>query len=398
MIEKKRLLFVIESLQCGGSEKSIVSLLSMLDRDRFEVDLLLLSHKGILLPLVPKWVTILPEPVEMAMLREPLLVAFNKALIDVSRFRIFLWRILGSIAIRRGTRIPQQSYWIFLAKILPNQETTYDMAIGYAQGIATYYIVDKVKAVKKLAWVNTDYRKQGFNRYFDRPYYAKIDRIVAVSHACQDALALSFPEFTDKIEVMYDIISKELTRQLAANGEGFTDDFDGARIVTVGRLVEEKGYDLAIAACARLKEMGHRLRWYAIGEGYLRRTLEGLIAHHGLQYDFILLGEKANPFPYMAQAAVYVQTSRLEGFCMSITEARILGIPIVTTNFPSAYNQIVDGRTGLIAGMDAAEIANAVSRLLTDRQCLEAIRDTLRNKDAGSEAEVANFYSIIDKV
>ena len=90
---------------------------------------------------------------------------------------------------------------------------------------------------------------------------------------------------------------------------------------------------MAVEAACFLKKKGLAFKWYFIGEGSERKNIEKMISSYRLQNDVILLGLQTNPYPYMAQADVYVQTSRHEGFGMTIAEAKILGLPIVSTNF-----------------------------------------------------------------
>ena len=69
------------------------------------------------------------------------------------------------------------------------------------------------------------------------------------------------------------------------------------RLLTVGRLTYQKAYDVAIDAMKRLKDAGQRARWYVLGEGDQRKTLERKIAALGLKDDFVLLGAVENPYP-----------------------------------------------------------------------------------------------------
>lgn len=89
------------------------------------------------------------------------------------------------------------------------------------------------------------------------------------------------------MEVIYDIISPALIYEMAIKKGGFTDLFDGIRILTIGRLVEQKGYDLAIEACYRLKKQGFNIKWYAIGEGSLEQNLKQKVAAYHLEGVFV---------------------------------------------------------------------------------------------------------------
>ena len=135
-------------------------------------------------------------------------------------------------------------------------------------------------------------------------------------------------------------------------GNGFEDSFTGIRILTIGRLANQKGYDIALEACKKLKEKGINFRWYVLGKGPLKEEIEKYIIKNNLSKHFILLGVEANPYPFIKNTDIYVQTSRFEGFGLALAEARMLNVPIVTTRFDAVYNQMIDGKNGLVVDME----------------------------------------------
>ncbi|MFC4620015.1 glycosyltransferase [Camelliibacillus cellulosilyticus] len=152
---------------------------------------------------------------------------------------------------------------------------------------------------------------------------------------------------------------------------GFTDLFDGLRILTIGRLSHEKGQDLAITVCKRLVNDGYDIRWYCVGEGPSRNVYERLIEENHIQDHFVLLGSDPNPYAYLRQCDIYVQPSRYEGFCLTLAEALCLNKPIVTTNFTGAAEQVRHGVTGLIVNIDIHDIYNAIVTLIENRDVRE---------------------------
>lgn len=88
------------------------------------------------------------------------------------------------------------------------------------------------------------------------------------------------------------MISSNLIQKQAKDGKGFSDNFTGLRILTVGRLANEKGQDLAIRVLSRLIGEGFKVKWYCVGDGSSRKQYEELIEHYSLKDTFILLGEK----------------------------------------------------------------------------------------------------------
>ena len=218
--------------------------------------------------------------------------------------------------------------------------------------------------MQKIAWVNTDYRLAAYNKDFDLNYYEEFNEIVAVSDGCKEVLIQEIPKVESKIQVVYDIISPTLIKSMANESGGFSDQFEGLRILTIGRLVYEKGYELAIEACYKLKQKGYRFKWYVIGEGNLQRELEDRISKYNLHDTFILLGTYKNPYPFIKQSDIYVQPSRYEGFGLAIAEARIIQKLIVVTDFVTVHNQIKHRENGLIVKMDSEAIYEGVKEII----------------------------------
>lgn len=383
---RKRILFVIDSLHSGGAEKSLVSLLSLIDYKKFDVDLLLFKKEGLYLPLVPKEVRFLDVP-----------EYFNDK--NNNKIKIKIAKLKNSISIRNPyykkiyhcAQITSKN----ILTVLEKQNKKYDIAIAYSQGLPTYYVVDKVEAIKKVCWINTDYKKAGYNSKFDKEYYEKYNFIVLVSEKNKEIFENIYPEFKKKLKIVYDIISKDLVTSMANKGEGYIDNFNGIRILTIGRHVELKGYDMAIGAAKILKEYGINFRWYSIGEGNLTKKLISEVEKNNLVNEFVFLGTYTNPYPFIKQCDIYCQPSRFEGFGMAIAEARILNKPIVATNFDIVYEQIRDNENGLISDMNVSSIAKNIEKLIKDKDLYQNLINNLKGDGVGTEYEINKIYQLI---
>ena len=115
-----------------------------------------------------------------------------------------------------------------------------------------------------------------------------------------------------------------------------------------------------------------------------------------MQEHFTLLGATANPYSYMRQCDIYVQTSRHEGFGLTIAEARILNRPVVCTNFEACSMQMINGKNGLVTSFDPKDIADAIIRLATDKKLYSDIQNYLKSEKKGNTEEIVNFYSLIE--
>src|SRR5690625_3110180 len=395
---KKSLLFVIDSLDVAGAEKSLVTLLNLLDFNQYSVDLLLFAHGHMLEELVPSEVNML-QPLKYTKftemnLRAALVESFTK-----SDFKMLSTRIKFSYEIRKKKFSNAQKariYWQNASKVIEDHPREYDIAISYAQGVPTFYVAEKVKAKKKMTWVNVSYRLNETDKKFQSKYYDQYDQIVAVSDSAKEVLVETFPNYAHKITILYDINNPEFISNMAEIGSHYEDDFDGIRILTVGRLAHQKGYDVALEACKKLKEKGIHFRWYVLGKGPLQADIEKLIKEMGLTNHFILLGVKANPYPYFKKADIYVQTSRFEGFGLAIAEARMLNIPVVTSKFDAVYNQMVHEKNGLVVDRNAGAIAEAIIKLINDQELRRNIVDYLQAEKKGNIEEVESFYQLIN--
>ena len=155
------------------------------------------------------------------------------------------------------------------------------------------------------------------------------------------AISWSFTRYEEKSAGFHNIIERRRIEGLKKPG-GFSDSYDGVRILTVGRLAHQKAYDIAILAMKQIRDAGYKARWYVVGEGPERKALEKQIAELRLQKDFILLGIKENPFPYYAQCDLYVHATRFEGKSIAIQEAQALGCAVIASDCAGNREQIED--------------------------------------------------------
>lgn len=152
-------------------------------------------------------------------------------------------------------------------------------------------------------------------------------------------------------------------------------------IAAMGRLVPQKGFDLLIAAFARLAEA--RPEWSLViwGEGAERAALEGLLERSGLSGRVTLPGTTANAETALRAADIFVLSSRFEGFPNALCEAMACGLPVVSTDCPSGPAEIVqDGVDALLVpSEDTAALATAMDRLMGDDGLRSRLGEAARN-------------------
>lgn len=398
-MKKESILFVIDSLHCAGAEKSLTTLLSLLNYSKYDVDLQLFGYGGALEELVPKEVNIL-KPMEY--IKFSSLSTKNAVIKSLKNmnFKMLSSRLKFSLAIRKDNYSNAQKarvYWQKVSNVIEKNNKEYDIAISYAQGVPTFYVAEKVCAKKKLAWVNVSYKLEDEDRIFQEHFYDKYNKIVAVSDSAKNIFLETFPKYTDKLEIIYDINDADFIKKMSDQGQSYNDNYTGLRILTIGRLANQKGYDMALEACKILKEKGIEFKWYSLGIGPLKEEIEKYINENNLENNFKLLGVKSNPYPFIKDCDIYVQTSRFEGFGIAIAEARMLNKPVVTTRFDAVYNQMKDRKNGLVVDMNSQGIVNGILELINNKELTNEIISYLKTEKKGNREEINKFNTLIDK-
>ena len=398
---KKKLLFVIDSLPCAGAEKSLITLLSNLDYEKYEVDLQLFAYGWTLDELVPEQVNFLSPLAYTNYVNQGLKQMLLQCR-SLKQFKMILARLKYSLAIRQKKLTNAQMariYWEAIGPIIEINQKRYDVAISYAQGIPTFYVAEKIQAKKKYAWVNVSYSLDEREKKFQDIYYRQYDNIVAVSESAEEIFLGSFPQFKSKMKIIYDLNDFEMIKRMSQLSPEFKleSDSDEIKLLTIGRLDHQKGYDIALEACRLLKEKGLRFKWYVLGKGSLYEEIKQTIQDYGIENEFILLGITANPYPVIDQCDIYVQTSKFEGYGLAIAEARMLNKPVVTTCFDAVYSQMVQGKNGLVMEMNGASIAEGIERLIRDSKLKSEIIDYLKKEKKGNIEEIQRFYDLLEE-
>ena len=396
MHDKKKILFVINSLGCGGAEKSLVSLLPLIDYSKYEVDLQMFNPTGMFLELLPNEINILPKLDYYKFLN---LNIYQK--LKTLKIKYIISFLTTSISLRINNKKKKfhdsEVFWKHSHKSISNSDIKYDIAIAWGQGNPTHYVAEKVQSDKKLAWINADYISTGHNMYFDKPFYDSYEKIVSVSNQLEKQLQKEFPKLKHKLTTVLDIQNSDLINKMSKLK---TIDINKAdkklSIVTVGRMVQLKGYDLAVEAGKILKENNIDFEWYFVGDGPERESIKNKIKEYGLENNIFVLGAKSNPYPYIKSADIYVQPSLYEGYCLTLAEARILNKPIVTTNFDVVKEQITNEKNGLIVSINSNSIADGIKRLINDNDLRAQLVDNLKKEKKGNIEEMEKFYRLIE--
>ena len=393
----KKILFMCINMNIGGTEKALLTMLNEMDSSKYDITLLMLEEYGGFLNEIPKFVKVkyVNEYKEIKeFVKEPPQLVAKKLMKNKKYVRGF--NILLSYTLAKATK-DISYYYRYLLRNVNEIDEEYDLAVAYAgpMDFITYFVLNKIRAKKKAQWIHFDITKIGFNKEFAEKNYSKFDKIFVVSKEGKDKLIKLIPSLKKKTEVFFNVISCKLIKEMGNREFGFDDDFDGTRILTVGRLSSEKGQDLTIPVLDRLKKEGYKIRWYCIGDGPERKNYKEKISKLKLEEDYLLLGAKLNPYPFMKQCDIYMQPSKHEGYCITLGEARCFDNPIVTTNFTGANEQIINEENGLICDISEEGIYQSIKRLLDDRNLYNKIKVNLSKEIVDSTEEINKLEKLI---
>lgn len=209
-----------------------------------------------------------------------------------------------------------------------------------------------VEAKQKVLWSHAMVPPHG-TRFHDLPFMRKIDRIVSVSNAADKTIPRFY--YTNKIlERCYVINNIVNTEEILLKAELDTPQLNLAKdlnICTVARLSHEKGWHRVKLMCDEFIKMGIDFKWFIIGEGYFPEEINKIHAMLDKYSQIEFLGKQMNPFPYVKQMDYVALLSEYESWGLAITEGKILGKPIICTDFPSAYEQVENDINGVIIPM-----------------------------------------------
>lgn len=372
----KKMLVVAKSLGGGGSEVALVELLNHLDPQKFKVTLLLLDHDN-------EYKYRLKNSISIKYMTFD-----NEYYHKLASMYSFLGKAVKKAKINKWADI-----YGLITKHCSKINEHFDIAIDfYGYGaFTTAYLAINVSADKKAFWLHDE--KMPWLKNTEK-YFPDFNKIFCVSKSIKEEFDSMYPNEQNKSEVFYNVLD---TSEIIRKSKEFNPkelDSENFNIVTVGRLTEQKGYDISIKAASLLKRDGINFKWYGIGEGKDRKKLEKLINKEKVNDNFYLLGRKNNPYPYIKNCDIYVQPSRHEGYSIALTEARILKKLIVTSDFPANKEQIEDGTNGIISKLDPVDLEEKIKELYLNSALREQIIKNLNSEKIDFNKNIKKLDSI----
>lgn len=370
----KKILIATFSLGEGGAEKVLVELLDNINYNEYEVDLFVIKQEGIYIKNINPKVNVK--------------ILFNKIKFSNRKYNNFLNEIrLKSV----------QVFSKLIRAFIINKK--YDIEISFLEGIATKFISDSCnKSSKKIAWVHTDLEKcRAMNKFFEKISYPKFDKIVCVSNEAKSIFDKLNPKLAPKSVILYNIINKKKIIEMAEVQIDLFENKEIKTIIAIGRLCENKRFDILINAHYRLLKQGIENRVLILGEGKGRQALEKQIRDLKLEKSVNLIGFKENPYPYLKAADIFVSVSDYEGFSLVVCEAMILKKPIISTKCTGPNEILSYGKYGvLIECNNVEQLEEELKKMIIH----DEVRKEYSMKSAcrGELFEISEFMSEFYKI
>lgn len=364
----KKILIVNTGAGMGGIEKCLINFLKYLETKECEVDLAL-WREGPLFNQIPDYVNYLGC----------LGPGTLRSILRLKRINTIVPNIINYIKYKFANK--RNEGWKGTKKI--NKE--YDIAISYSQGgHSPYFVIDNVRAKKKYMWYHELNYCSVHSKEFDTEYFSKFDKIFCVSKSCCNNLSSEFDSFCEKFVTLHNLYDIQEIVEKSYQDENPFKECDKKILLTVGRLSEEKGVDLALQTCFELLKKTNDFVWYWIGDGPMKDYAQQWIDEHNIRDSFILPGNKINPYVYMKNCSVYIQPSLSEAYCTTVVEALVLKKPMIVTDVQSFFEQIHEGEDALVTAKNPIDFANKI---------LEGLEYTFKFYEIG---EILNFTEEYD--
>ena len=355
------ILIVNGHLMVGGVEKSLVDLLKSIDYSKHKVDLLLFEGYGELAAQVPEEVHVIL--CDLTPTYGSFFEAIKKSIANRDWRSVFL-KIIFTLSSNCGVK------FISLMRLLKITPGEYDCAIAYRIGICADYVGYAVKAKKKMVWWHHgefNYEESQVNRW--RKTSLKMDNIVCVSEATKTLITPHFPEKAADIVVVPNMI---IQKEIIEKSQVFHPygKADKRILVSVGRMSPEKHMIDAVYAMEKLVDMGYsNLIWYLIGDGSERERIEKEISDKKLDGKIVCTGTLENPYPYIADADLFVHPSYVESQGLTVLEAFALGKTCVVTRSLGVEEFVVDGKNAFLAEQSIQSLTEKIDFALTEENC-----------------------------
>ena len=388
----KKIIIVNSNMKVGGVQKSLCNLLWELDRIKdYEVTLLLFNPVGDYMCDIPPSVKCISTK---SLFRY--MGASQGEMKGIDKLKRGLLagacRIFGRATVMKLILLGQKRL-----------NESYDCAIAFLHngssksfyGGVQEFVLNKVNAKKKVAFVHGDYGKCGANNIRNNQTIAKFDVIAACSDGCKDALVAALPHLAHKCFTVRNCNNISEIKRLA---EIDTVVYDAGfiNVICVARLSPVKGIDRAIEAASSVLSKGVPLKLHILGSGIVDAELRRMVDERGLGDHVKFYGEQPNPYRFMKNADLLLLTSYHEAAPMVIDEAYVLGVPTLTTKTTSSDEMVTARKCGWVCENDQDSLDQMLYEVMRDAYILYNVKETMKNQVVNNDLAMSQFLSIIE--
>ncbi len=396
MSTKPKILIAMDTMMCGGIEKSLLSLLNALDCSKVDITLILNERNGLFLKFIPEWANVHKIAYSKNISEEKKLGRKQLLKKNIRHLRLF-HSVKQYLSLRKENRMQEDDRLIHRYRRYHNEiiednivSSHYDLAVAYANIEQMILVSDKINATRKIAFFHTelDGLTKDINRYYG--IFSKFDTLYCVSKDLTLSLKNRLPDFNDRIKHFPHIFNtgmmKEWSEKFEAEWKG-----NGFKLLSIGRVQHQKGFDLIPDIAHKLRKSNINFQWLIIGDGPMIKDISKRLTELKVDDCVTFCGIKENPYPYFASCDIYIQPSRYEGYCLTVAEARVFARPIIATRFDGANEQLEGGMCGKVVDCDIDQLFTAIKKL-ADNPNLRAQYSKALIKQKINDTSGANIF------
>lgn len=358
--EKKiKILFRHRSMEMGGVEKVMLSLMNNLDREKFEMTVCLNLNQGELRDEFPSHV----RKVYLTDGKEDF--SKNKIIQKIQLFQ----RRQKLEKLRKNPEIVDREY---LKEI-------YDIEIGMTYNDFEPVLNSSNRNSKKVGWFHSEIQVPKLQPLVPKilEHFPQFHYMIYCSEKIKNLMHEHYPNLNYPTEsVIINAIPIEEIKQ-KANADFLLPNAESKIFVSVGRLHTRKGYHKLMDAHKKLLNEGFQHTVIIIGDGEELPNLLEQQKNLGVEKSFVFAGNQMNPYPFIKNADFFIMPSESEAWPLVIAEALILQKPIIATKVGDVESMIEDRKTGYLIDYDTNEIYVAMKEFLTNEKLVSDLRENL---------------------
>lgn len=387
MMNKKKILFIVPNFSTGGTNRSLQCLLNKLDTRMYDAHVFVMAHDGLYRNDFQNF-----NILDSNALLESIVAHYE------SRTG---WKKLYSLVTKILCKATKYKFQRLTFKVVANKlivNNNYDAIIAFEEGVATEF-VNAFRHPNKIAWIHCDYasRKSLNNDIDERDIYSSFKSVVCVSKYTRQSFLSIYPKFEKKTFAIYNVLDTDMMHQMAKVKSPIVFNKSLFNIISIGRIDPVKQFSSIPEIASKIKDKGAKFCWYIIGpkgtDDEFQKLQENLIKYD-VNEEVKLLGETNNPYNYIEQAQLLVNTSKSEACPYVINEAKVLRTPVVCTNFGSAQEFVHFGENGYYAPLE--ELDNYIFKLIDDKKVYTTIENNLHSFEFDNQEIMFSIYELIE--